>query len=35
LDDPSILERTNFTVPISGALRDLFVNLWAEVKAAP
>ena len=35
LDDPSILERTNFTVPISAEERDRFVQLWAEVKAAP
>ncbi len=35
LDDPSILDRTNFTRPISAELRDLFVQLWAEVKAAP
>jgi len=35
LDDPTILERTNFTLPISAAQRDRFVQLWAEVKAAP
>lgn len=35
LDDPSILDRTNFTLPISAAQRDRFVQLWAEVKAAP
>ena len=35
LDDPGILERTNFTVPISSANRDRFVEMWAEVKAAP
>ncbi len=34
LDDPTILERTNFTVPISAETRDRFVQLWAEVKAA-
>jgi spermidine/putrescine transport system substrate-binding protein len=35
LDDPGILERTNFTVPISSEQRDRFVQMWAEVKAAP
>lgn len=35
LDDPTILDRTNFTLPISAAQRDRFVQLWAEVKAAP
>ena len=35
LDDPTILDRTNFTVPISAEQRDRFVQLWAEVKAAP
>jgi spermidine/putrescine transport system substrate-binding protein len=35
LDDPQVLERTNFTPPISAADRDRFVQMWAEVKAAP
>ena len=35
LDDPGILERTNFTVPISSADRDRFTEMWAQVKAAP
>jgi spermidine/putrescine transport system substrate-binding protein len=35
LDDPTILERTNFTLPITGEDRDRFVQMWAEVKAAP
>jgi len=35
LDDPGILGRTNFTVPISARDRDRFNQLWAEVKAAP
>ena len=35
LDDPSILERTNFTAPLSTENRDRFTQLWAEVKAAP
>jgi spermidine/putrescine-binding protein len=34
LDDPTILDRTNFTLPISADQRDRFVQLWAEVKAA-
>ena len=33
LDDPSILEHTNFTVPITSADRDRFVQMWAEVMA--
>ena len=33
LDDPSILERTNFTLPITASNRDRFVQMWAEVKA--
>jgi spermidine/putrescine transport system substrate-binding protein len=35
LNDPGILERTNFTLPISARDRDRFNQLWAEVKAAP
>jgi len=35
LDDPGILERTNFTVPISREERDRWVQVWAEVQAAP
>ena len=35
LDDPGILERTNFTVPISSSDRDRFTEMWAQVKAAP
>jgi spermidine/putrescine transport system substrate-binding protein len=35
LDDPAVLERTNFTVPISAEDRDRFTQMWAEVKAAP
>lgn len=35
LDDPTVLDRTNFTAPISSDQRDLFTQLWAEVKAAP
>lgn len=35
LDDPGILDRTNFTVPISQDELARFVAVWAEVKAAP
>ena len=34
LDDPSILDRTNFTVPISQDQHSRYVEMWAEVKAA-
>jgi spermidine/putrescine-binding protein len=34
LDDPTILERTNFTVPITFEDYQRFVEMWAEVKAA-
>ena len=33
LDDPTILDRTNFTVPISAEDRDRVVAMWAEVMA--
>ncbi len=33
LDDPSILDNTNFTVPLSSVDRDRFNEMWAEVKA--
>jgi len=35
LDDPTILDRTNFTKPITFQTFQDFVNMWAEVKAAP
>ncbi len=35
LDDPGTLDRTNFTVPISREIRDGWIQLWAEVQAAP
>jgi spermidine/putrescine transport system substrate-binding protein len=35
LDDPTILDRTNFTLPITFEMFQDFVNMWAEVKAAP
>jgi spermidine/putrescine transport system substrate-binding protein len=34
LDDPTILERTNFTVPISFEDFQKDIEMWAEVKAA-
>jgi spermidine/putrescine transport system substrate-binding protein len=34
LDDPTILERTNFTVPISFEDFQAAVEMWAQVKAA-
>jgi len=34
LDDPTILERTQFTQPISQEQHNRHVELWAEVKAA-
>lgn len=34
LDDPGILDRTNFTVPISQDRHSSYVEMWAEVKAA-
>ena len=33
LDDPGVLDRTNFTVPLSSVDRDRFNELWAEVKS--
>jgi spermidine/putrescine transport system substrate-binding protein len=35
LDDPTELDRTNFTVPITFDAFQQFVAMWAEVKAAP
>jgi spermidine/putrescine transport system substrate-binding protein len=35
LDDPTILERTNFTRPITFEDFQGFVEMWADVKAAP
>lgn len=35
LDDPSVMDRSNFTKYISAADRDRFVQMWTEVKAAP
>lgn len=33
IDDPSILESTNFTPPVTQAQRDAWTTMWARVKA--
>ena len=35
IDDPSILDKTNFTPNLTSAQRDAWTAMWAEVKAAP
>ncbi|MEW5985967.1 MAG: extracellular solute-binding protein [Chloroflexota bacterium] len=35
IDDPAILERTNFTPNLTAAQRDAWTAMWAEVRAAP
>jgi spermidine/putrescine transport system substrate-binding protein len=35
LDDPTILQHTNFTPLVTAAQRDAWTAMWAEVKAAP
>ena len=35
IDDPSILETTNFTPNLTAEQRDAWTAMWAEVKAAP
>jgi len=35
LDDPSILQHTNFTPLVTADQRDAWTSMWAEVKAAP
>jgi len=35
LNDPSILEKTNFTPNLTTEQRDAWTAMWAEVKAAP
>jgi spermidine/putrescine transport system substrate-binding protein len=35
IDDPSILEKTNFTPNLTAEQRDDWTKMWAEVKAAP
>jgi spermidine/putrescine transport system substrate-binding protein len=34
LDDPTVLERTNFTPNLTAEQRDAWTRMWAEVKAA-
>jgi len=35
IDDPGILQKTNFTPNLTAEQRDMWTALWAEVKAAP
>ena len=35
IDDPSVLETTNFTPNLTAEQRDAWTAMWAEVKAAP
>jgi len=35
VDDPSILQKTNFTPNLTADQRDAWTKMWAEVKAAP
>ena len=35
IDDPNILETTNFTPNLTAEQRDAWTAMWAEVKAAP
>lgn len=35
IDDPSVLQKTNFTPNLTAEQRDAFTAMWAEVKAAP
>ena len=35
IDDPNILETTNFTPNLTAEQRDAWTGMWAEVKAAP
>ena len=35
LDDPTLMTRTIFYQPIDSDQRELFTNIWSEVKAAP
>ena len=35
LDDPSVLQRTNFTPELTAEQRDAWTSMWTEVKAAP
>jgi len=35
LDDPSVLQRTNFTPELTAEQRDAWTSMWTDVKAAP
>src|SRR5215213_6385941 len=35
VDDPAILEKTNFTPNLTADQRDAWTGMWAEIKAAP
>jgi hypothetical protein len=35
VDDPTILQRTNFTPNLTAKQRDDWTAMWTEVKAAP
>ena len=35
IDDPAILQHTNFTPNLTADQRDAWTKMWAEVKAAP
>ncbi len=35
INDPSILQKTNFTPNLTADQRDAWTKMWAEVKAAP
>jgi hypothetical protein len=35
VDDPEILNKTNFTPNLTADQRDAWTAMWAEVKAAP
>jgi len=35
IDDPNILQKTNFTPNLTAEQRDSWTAMWAEVKAAP
>ena len=35
IDDPAILEKTNFTPNLTAEQRDTWTAMWAEIKAAP
>lgn len=35
LDDPSILDKTNFYRPLTNEQRETFTGAWSEIKAAP